>query len=232
MSDTPSSESLSLVRKLAQVMGAVDRIPKRGYNDHFKYKFVTESDVVDKIRQELAARQVVLVPSMTKSTRIDVGKTGSGAMKTLTVLEMTFTFMDGESNERIVCHWEGNGLDTEDKGTAKAMTSAEKYFCLRFFMIPTGDDPDAGKPAAADRRQPQQRPPDPTPKDDTRVISAEQVKTVKGLMRTHNTNVDEFKLWAEKRFKVTESKNILRKDFAAICAYIVEGVDITTGEAK
>lgn len=36
----------------------------------------------------------------------------------------------------------GDGADTQDKGSGKAMTYAYKYMWLRTFGIPTGEDPD------------------------------------------------------------------------------------------
>ncbi len=36
----------------------------------------------------------------------------------------------------------GDGADTQDKGSGKAMTYAFKYMWLRTFAIPTGEDPD------------------------------------------------------------------------------------------
>lgn len=36
----------------------------------------------------------------------------------------------------------GDGADTQDKGSGKAMTYAYKYMWLRTFALPTGEDPD------------------------------------------------------------------------------------------
>lgn len=132
----------SLVTKLAEVMAAVERIAKRGRNDHFKYDFATEADIAAAIRKELSSRQVMLIPAVTGEARVVVGKTSSGAEKALTQIDMLFTFMDGESGEQIERPWKGVGIDSEDKGLYKAMTGGEKYFLLKTFLIPTGDDPE------------------------------------------------------------------------------------------
>lgn len=129
---------MSLVTKLAAVMQAIERIPKRGRNDFHKYDYATEADIVSAIRSELATRQVMLIPAITGMQRDPVGEKGS----VLTTLTMEFTFMDGESNETIVRPWIGAGTDKEDKGAYKAMTGGEKYFLLKTFLIPTGDDPE------------------------------------------------------------------------------------------
>jgi hypothetical protein len=128
----------SLVRKLSEVMAAVERIPKNGRNTFHNYDYATEADIVSAVRQELAKRHVMLLPTITSREREPVGEKG----QVLTHLEMTFTFHDGESGETLVCPWLGAGTDKEDKGAYKAMTGGEKYFLLKTFLIPTGDDPE------------------------------------------------------------------------------------------
>lgn len=132
------SEDRSLIRKLAEVMAAVERIPKRGRNDFHKYDYATEADIAATIRQELASRHVMLIPAIIGEQRHAVGEKGS----VLTVLEMEMEFWDGETGESIVKPWRGYGSDKDDKGGYKAMTGGEKYFLLKTFLMPTGDDPE------------------------------------------------------------------------------------------
>lgn len=142
----PPEKPAGLVAKLAAVMGAVGRIPKRGHNDFHDYNYATEADIVEAIRTELSTRNVMLIPGIKGHQREPVGDKGS----TLTTLSMTFTFLDGDSEEKIERDWIGFGDDKLDKGGYKAMTGAEKYFLLKTFLIPTGDDPEAGKAEEAD----------------------------------------------------------------------------------
>lgn len=128
----------SLVMKLAEVMAAVERIPKRGRNDFHGYDYATEADIAATIRMELASRHVMLIPGAGAFHRDPVGEKGS----VLTTLAMTFTFYDGESGESIERPWFGAGTDKEDKGLYKAFTGGEKYFLLKTFLMPTGDDPE------------------------------------------------------------------------------------------
>jgi hypothetical protein len=143
-------EGKTLVRKLAEVMLAVERIPKRGRNDFHKYDYATEADIAATVRKELADRHVMLVPSIVGESRHAVGEKGS----VLTVLEMEMEFLDGESGESLKKPWRGYGTDKEDKGGYKAMTGGEKYFLLKTFLMPTGDDPEATtKDERSDKRQ-------------------------------------------------------------------------------
>lgn len=131
-------QTSSLVRKLAEVMAAVERVPKRGRNDFHKYDYATEADIVATVRAELAKRQVMLLPAVESISREPVGEKGS----VLTTTAMRFTFIDGESGETLERPWFGCGTDKEDKGLYKAMTGGEKYFLLKTFLMPTGDDPE------------------------------------------------------------------------------------------
>lgn len=128
----------SLVTKLAAIMAAVQRIAKRGRNDFHGYDYATEADIAEAIRMELATRHIMLIPSADSCERVSVGDKGS----VLTTLGMTFTFLDGETGEEIKRHWFGAGTDKEDKGLYKAYTGGEKYFLLKTFLLPTGDDPE------------------------------------------------------------------------------------------
>lgn len=136
-----------LIKKLAEVMKAVERIPKSGHNNFHNYDYATEADIVAAVRQLLAERNVMLIPAIVGRERESVGDKGS----VLTQLDMTFTFFDGDSGEEKTFSWLGAGTDKEDKGAYKAMTGGEKYFLLKTFLIPTGDDPEA-ETDGADRR--------------------------------------------------------------------------------
>ncbi len=130
----------SLVKKLAEVKGAVDRIAKNGHNDHFNYDFATESDIAAAVRKEMADRHLVMFPNVTKTEWEKVPrKNGETKLCTLTV---EFTVEDGDSGETRRFTILGQGEDSMDKATYKAMTGAEKYALLKLFMIPTGDDPE------------------------------------------------------------------------------------------
>lgn len=161
----------TLVRKLAAVMAAVHHVPKRGRNAFHGYDYATEADIVAVIRQELATRHVMLIPSVESIDRQPVGEKGS----VLTTLSMRFTFLDGESGESLERPWCGAGTDKEDKGLYKAMTGGEKYFLLKTFLIPTGDDPerDTDKPPRGSYTvDAPARPPARPPEEETRETRA------------------------------------------------------------
>lgn len=211
-------------------MAAVERIPKHGRNEFHHYDYATEADIVAAIRGELASRHIILLPGITGRTREPVGEKGS----VLTHLDMTFTFIDGETGETLERQWLGAGTDKEDKGAYKAMTGGEKYFLLKTFLIPTGDDPEQDetsqqpqqrrkqtgtKPA---QRQPEQAPPSEewTPPEqraidsghrDMLLASAAQHRLMSVRASEKGMDHDSFKAFVKDKFGYASAKDIPRK---------------------
>lgn len=122
-----------LARKLSEVYEQVQYIQKSGWNDHHKYTYVEEAAIADKIRTALADRNVMVLPGGESCETTDRG---------LTTVKMSYVFKDGDNGAEIVRPWFGQGQDKQDKGIYKAYTGSLKYFLLKTFQIPTGDDPE------------------------------------------------------------------------------------------
>jgi hypothetical protein len=141
METTAPKTSRSLAAKLAEVVLSVSHVEKRGRNDFHKYDYATEADVLEAVRRGLAERSVVIVPRCVGSAILERGREGKAPMF-VTTADMVLTLVDGESGEVMECQWKGSGEDSGDKGLYKALTGGYKYFLLKLFMIPTGDDPE------------------------------------------------------------------------------------------
>lgn len=135
-------EEKTLVKKLAKVMQEVKYIQKTGFNTFHKYKYATEADVNEKVREELAKQNVIMLPSML-GHEMRTHTNRSGATEYITCVDMQFTFVDGDSGESFTVNMSGEGQDAGDKGIYKAIAGAQKYALMKVFMIPTGDDPEA-----------------------------------------------------------------------------------------
>lgn len=134
LADAPPT---GLIKKLCQVMAAVERIPKRGVNTYHDYKYVMEADLCDAVRGELASRNVMIFPSMIDSARLPLTE-----KQTLTNVVMNYLFVDGDTGETQTIQMHGSGSDAGDKGIYKAITGATKYMLMKTFLIATGDDPE------------------------------------------------------------------------------------------
>jgi len=127
----------SLYKKMSGVMGRLDRIPKRGINQHFKYAYVTDADVLEGVRKAMAEEGLAFFVNT-----VDIEQDGNRTTGTYDV-----TFADGETGAALTVTWIGEALDAQDKGMSKALTGAIKYGLMKTFLISTGDtDPDEGEP--------------------------------------------------------------------------------------
>ena len=148
----------TLVAKLVEVMKEVERIPKTGYNQTQKYHYTEESEVVERVRAALAARNVFLKPHL-KEHSFRTYTTQKGTEMTVATVVMEFTFIDADTGETMSFDVIGEGQDSGDKAVYKAMTGATKYALMKSFLIPTGDDPerDEDEPTQQKRQQRQQQ---------------------------------------------------------------------------
>ncbi len=139
--EQPAMVGRPLAQKLARVLAEVHRVPKNGRNDFHNYDYVTESDLVDHIRDKLAEQGVAIFPSVRDSKVVEL-EDHRKRQTFLTTVTLDVTLIDGESGDLMTTTWIGQGLDPADKGYYKAYTGALKYFLLKTFLISTGDDPE------------------------------------------------------------------------------------------
>lgn len=145
-----------LILKISEVMQEVEYIQKRGKNNFHNYTYATEADVNEAIRKEIAKRKVIMIPSMVNHSLREV-TTRKGNQEYIARATLAFTFMDGETGEQLTLYMSGEGQDVGDKCLYKAISGTQKYALMKFFMIPTGDDPEREEadpePEAPKRKQ-------------------------------------------------------------------------------
>lgn len=113
-------------------MSQVNRVPKNGYNSFHKYNYATESDLTESIRPILIEAGLAFF-----TTVLEQNREGE-----FTKVKMEFTLVDIDTGETLKSTYWGEGQDKGDKGLYKAYTGATKYFLMKTFLIPTGDDPE------------------------------------------------------------------------------------------
>ena len=127
------TENTNIYKKISQVMAQVNRVPKNGYNSFHKYNYATESDLTESIRPILIECGLAFF-----TTVLEQNREGE-----FTKVKMEFTLVDIDTGEMLKSTYWGEGQDKGDKGLYKAYTGATKYFLMKTFLIPTGDDPEA-----------------------------------------------------------------------------------------
>lgn len=134
-----------LTKKMSEVLGEVGWVPKNGYNDHHRYKFVREADLMDAIREKLAVRGVMAYTSTIEANVRSFE--ANGKIRVEATVKMEHLYVDSDSGEERLMTSFGHSLDTGDKALYKAITGAEKYHVMKLFMVSSGDDPENANPA-------------------------------------------------------------------------------------
>lgn len=131
-----------MAQKISEIVLAVSHVAKGGRNAFHNYDYATEADVLAAVRQAMAERKLALIPEVT-SWEVEKEE---GSKDFITHVKLNFTLVDGDTGFWEVCPFAGSGLDRGEKGIYKAITGATKYFLLKLFLLPTGDDPERDEP--------------------------------------------------------------------------------------
>lgn len=137
----------NILKKLNNIQKKVERMDKDGYNEHFKYNYLSETQITEYFKKLLQDECVFFqYQSEIKNILTFVNK--SGVQQFLTNVNVKYAFYDTETGEKIEGEASGQGADGGDKGVYKAITGAVKYIFMKTFLIPTGDDPENEQPAS------------------------------------------------------------------------------------
>lgn len=114
------------------------------------YKAVSERDIIDAVKPLEEKHGVYSYPCARKvleSQTLESESTynGNTTRKTtfFTRVETTYRFVNvDDPTDFIETVTFAEGIDTQDKGSGKAMTYGDKYALMKAYKISTGDDPD------------------------------------------------------------------------------------------
>lgn len=144
------------------VMAEVGYVQKTGQvrGGGMNYKFAGEAAMLAALRPHMIANGLVMLPvgvSLSEhhetSPRFYQGKE-QGVKTSRTVRTVSTYRLAHRSGEFVDLQVAGEGQDSGDKATAKAMTIALKYAIRQAFLIETGDDPDETRPELEPERAP------------------------------------------------------------------------------
>lgn len=132
--------------KIADCMRQLGAIGKDSYNQQQKFMYRGVDAVMNALNPVLTANHVFCVPEVLEQHR-EERQTRNGGNLIYSILKMCYTLYaeDGSSVSATVI---GEGMDSADKSSNKAMSVAYKYAMFQIFSIPTEEmaDPDADTP--------------------------------------------------------------------------------------
>lgn len=158
------SESAKIYGALCAAMSEIGAISKDDRNSQQNFKYRGIDAVMNALQPVLIKNHIFITPEVVDQQR-EERTTSKGNHLIYSILKMKYTFYadDGSSISAVVT---GEGMDSGDKASNKAMSVAFKYACFQVLCIPTDEmkDPDEGSPEeitrADERRNPNDHPQD------------------------------------------------------------------------
>ena len=135
------SEKGQIFPLMVKVMADVVAIGKDSRNQQQGFNYRSIDAVYNALNPLLAKHGIFMAPEVLDKTR-EERTNKNGTVLAFTCLRMRYTFYapDGSS---VSCVVEGEGMDSGDKSSNKAMAVAHKYALLQTFCIPTEEQKEA-----------------------------------------------------------------------------------------
>jgi len=126
---------------IINVMSELGAISKSRKNTQQGYAFRGVDDVLNSLQPLLIKNKLIILPEVIERTEIErTSKTGGLLLHVIVRMKIScISAIDGSSIETI---YVGEAMDSGDKATNKAMSTAYKYFAFQTFCIPTDEPKD------------------------------------------------------------------------------------------
>lgn len=144
---------MNIYESITKIMEEIPAIGKNKTNTQQGFKFRGIDDVMNTMQPLLSKNKVFIVPQILEQRR-EERQTSKGGNLIYSICQIKYRFYaeDGSYIEAITI---GEGMDSGDKATNKAMAIAMKYALFQVFCIPTEEmkDPDADTPPESKRKE-------------------------------------------------------------------------------
>ena len=142
---------MEVTKSICAITAEIGALGKNKKNEQQGYAFRGVDDLMNALHPLFAKYGVFLMPEVTNTQRDErITAKGTALISVTVTVRYHFVAMDGSE---IVATVVGEGMDSADKATNKAMTAAFKNVCFQTFCIPTDEvtksDPDRETPDAS-----------------------------------------------------------------------------------
>jgi hypothetical protein len=138
---TTTTEKPGLIfKQIPAIMSEIPSIGKDRKNTGQGYNFRGIDDIYNFI-QPLLAKHSVFMTAEILDDRHEERQSKSGGVIMYRVLKMRYSFVASDGSS-VATDAVGEGMDSGDKASAKAMSIAQKYAILQTFLVPTADAKD------------------------------------------------------------------------------------------
>lgn len=152
------AEKKNIYEAINGVMKDCGAVGKDDFNPQQKYKYRGIDAIMNALNPALVKNGVFVTPEVIDEKR-EERETQRGGLLIYSIIKVRYTFYapDGSSVSAIVT---GEGMDSGDKASNKAMSAAFKYACFHVFCIPTEEmlDSEQDSPEPTPRKKPKAEP--------------------------------------------------------------------------
>lgn len=137
-----AARQMNIYEAISKCMEEIGAVGKNDTNKSQGFKYRGIDAVMNAINPALVKNHVFIVPEVLEQNREEkITSKGGKLIYSICKIKFTFYAEDGSSITAITI---GEGMDSGDKATNKAMAIAFKYACFQVFCIPTEEmtDPD------------------------------------------------------------------------------------------
>lgn len=158
-------ENGQIYAAISAAMADISAIAKDKYNQNQGFKFRGIDDVMNALKPILTKNKIFTVPQVLEQTRESKVTTKGGELR-YSLLKIAFRFYttDGSFVEAVTL---GEGMDSGDKASNKAMAIAYKYALFQVFCIPTEEMTDPDSESYETKHETQEKPKQPKPQSKT-----------------------------------------------------------------
>ncbi|MCP3680293.1 MAG: single-stranded DNA-binding protein [Gammaproteobacteria bacterium] len=177
-------EVISAINKVMSEIGVIAK-DRKAPKEAGGYAFRGIDDAYEALQPLLVKHKLIYIPEVIESTREErASKSGGTLIYTILRVKYTFYVQNGDSLVSVV---EGEGMDSGDKSTNKAMSGALKYLILQVFCIPTQEKKDS------EHDSPEVEPKSDEDKAKEFIERIEQCKNIFELKNWHKKHLPEIK---------------------------------------
>lgn len=194
---------MNIYQSITKIMEEVPSIGKTQRNKTQGFMYRGIDDVMNALQPLLAKNKVFIVPEILEQTREErTTSKGGNLIYSICKIKYKFYAEDGSSVEAITI---GEGMDSGDKATNKAMAIAMKYALFQVFCIPTDEmkDPDSETPEQSTKK---------SSVTDNKISEAD-AKKVEAMMKEMGWNVEEL---LQKNYKISKTTDLTASQYVKI----------------
>lgn len=173
------SEKL-IYKSMIDIMNKVSSIGKDRKNEAQRYNFRGIDDVYNEMHSIMAECGVFCIPNILED-RTEDRPSSKGGVLIYRVIKMSFDFI-AQDGSMVTATTIGEGMDSGDKASNKAMSVAQKYALIQTFLIPTDDLKD--------------------PENDSHDLAADDKAKLKMLLTKEGINKDSFSRYLVEKKKL------------------------------